>query len=596
MAKRPSPHTGSWLLAEEFLERGDPAFVDELRRINDADRLGAFAAKWLADSRPASRKLLLQYLELPFNAFRHEALIKRLYKLAEKQADDLVMARFLVGTDRSIQRVRRVDHHYDSVTREYWTAERLGIPRGTMLPRDPRTKKHQNPKTGEWQFERSTEKQSRLQLFSVHTRHYLRRRTWRYFRLLGKTDPRRYILAIVEALLLYQDEDLKDGIALLDRWGLMHVLFHHSPVLVARAHGWGIAEGQSLANLSPAPIFESHWQASSQPIIELLLRSRSRPVRQWAIAMLKRHFPVALASQPLVVLLSLVSHEDVELATLGMEALRQSPLLGTLSVDTWLSLIDSANPESLSILCELMEQHLAPSSVRFEDCLRLASSRAVPTARLGFQWLMRRGNFSLQDCQRLLGLFDAECPLIRRELIGWVRNVLAGSEHFSTDWILEMLDSSFLDVRDEGWKWFASESRANHQIRLWQKLLETPYDDIKVQLLEVLEDQSKVVPPGVIDRSQLSPELVRFLWASVLLNIHRGNRQKPQVVQQVVRRIQRYPDDASELLPILAIALRSLRGPEWRSGLTGIIQILESQPHLHPLVASHFPEMQVTPV
>ena len=47
-----------------------------------------FAARWLADKRPAARRMLIEYLSLPLNAFRHEALIKRLFKGAEKAGDD----------------------------------------------------------------------------------------------------------------------------------------------------------------------------------------------------------------------------------------------------------------------------------------------------------------------------------------------------------------------------------------------------------------------------------------------------------------------------------------------------------------------------
>ena len=108
------PAHNSWTLVEELLERGDPAFVDELRKVADADRLGAFAAKWYADRRPASRHLLFEYLDRPLNAFRHEALVKRLFKLAEKAADDEVMARFLVLFDRSVRRVRRKKSHFES--------------------------------------------------------------------------------------------------------------------------------------------------------------------------------------------------------------------------------------------------------------------------------------------------------------------------------------------------------------------------------------------------------------------------------------------------------------------------------------------------
>ena len=60
-----SEGSGDWLLVQELFERGDPSFVDELRKIDDADALGAFAPRWLADKRPEARRLLLDYLDRP---------------------------------------------------------------------------------------------------------------------------------------------------------------------------------------------------------------------------------------------------------------------------------------------------------------------------------------------------------------------------------------------------------------------------------------------------------------------------------------------------------------------------------------------------
>ena len=56
---------GSWALAEELYARGDGEFVGELRRVHDAERLGTFAARWLADTRPVARRFLTEYLSLP---------------------------------------------------------------------------------------------------------------------------------------------------------------------------------------------------------------------------------------------------------------------------------------------------------------------------------------------------------------------------------------------------------------------------------------------------------------------------------------------------------------------------------------------------
>src|SRR5947208_12999466 len=91
----------------ELLERDDPAFLDALRSVDDADALADFAGPWYDDRRPGSRRLLLEYLDRPLNAYRHEGLVKRLFKHAETAGDDQAMGRFLVLFDRSIRRVIR---------------------------------------------------------------------------------------------------------------------------------------------------------------------------------------------------------------------------------------------------------------------------------------------------------------------------------------------------------------------------------------------------------------------------------------------------------------------------------------------------------
>src|SRR5690242_21250031 len=98
---------GSMALAEELYARGDAAFVAELRRVHDAERFGKLAARWLSDPRSAARQLLIDYLSLPLNTYRHEALVKRLFKGAEKAGDDQLMGLFLVAFDRCIRRSRR---------------------------------------------------------------------------------------------------------------------------------------------------------------------------------------------------------------------------------------------------------------------------------------------------------------------------------------------------------------------------------------------------------------------------------------------------------------------------------------------------------
>lgn len=592
MAKQHDPTDGSWLAAEELLERGDPAFVDELRRIREAERLADFAWRWFTDRRPASRQLMLQYLAHPLNAFRHEPLVKRLFKLAEKAGDDVLMAHFLVAFDRSVRRVVRKRVHYDWSTRQVWTDEALAVPPGTVMPRDAKVFRFRNPRTGGRIAAPTPSKHDALRLFSVHTRNYLRRRARRYFRKLGETHPARYLPAMVEALQQYTDDDTPDGLALLDNWGLIHVLFHHSPALVARASGWSVAEGHRLDELAAAPAFEPLWRKSAESVVELLRTARCRVVRQWTIQMLRRHHPDAITRLPLRELLAMLVAEDPELSQLAAEALARSPELSSLRVKDWLKLVESANPQTLDLLCDLMTQRLKPEMLDLEQTVQLACSRPLPVARLGLLWLRAKKPATAEDCRLLLSLAEAEAAPLRPELIRWARSVLAASPHFEAAWVLELLDSRHEDVRREAWTWFLEDERTSREPMLWQRLLESPYDDIRLRLAVLLEEQASRGETAV-DRSQLDAELTRFLWATVLLNVHRGSRVKPRVVGQMLLRLERRPQEAPQILPILAVALRSVRRPEWRAGLAAVVQLVERRPELEQLVEVLFPELKL---
>jgi hypothetical protein len=690
----------SWLLLEELLERGDPAFVTELRKVHDAERLGDFANRWLADSRPWARQLLFDYLDLPLNAFRHEALVKRLFKLAEKAEDDALMARFLVAFDRSVRReksnrskylrgafatrpeaeawMRQVNeagaeyvnlHELEGrfqaqagwwAKRSRWTrarpwenqyvdsreeAEALvarwkkegagsthihdhggqyqvsAVLRGefirsrpaSTMPRE-KSFTYRDPRTGEqvqfsdlrtrfrlksWPEDfavlpaRLRTKLERLRLFSIHTRNYLRRRTWRYFRRLGKQQPQRYVPALVESLKLYTDVDTADGLELLDNWGLVHALFHHSSTLVAKVTGWTVAPDRSLAELAPAPMYEELWLAAPLSLLELLRHARCRPVRQWVIHLIRRDPAAVLKHLALDELLNLLTHADIEVVTLAGETLERAPGLDLVPLERWLALLDTPNLTALDIICALMVKHVRPEQVSIDAVVRLASSRPVPVARLGAGWLRAKSPQSEEDCRALLGLAEAQSEPIRGEIVYLARRLLSAAPHFQPDWVLEFLDSRHEDVRTEGWAWLQEEPRARDQVEFWRRLLESPYDDVRLKLVADLEQRVAKTGRALTDFVALDPALVRFLWASVLLNIHRGHRHKPPVVAQIVRRLDQRPDDAKDLLPILSVALRSLRGPEWRAGLAGVVQAVERRPELEPQVRTLFPELRI---
>jgi hypothetical protein len=605
---------GSWTLAEELFARGDGAFVAELRRVHDAERLGKFAARWLAEPRPAARRLLFEYLELPLSAYRHEALVKRLFKGAEKAGDDELMGMFLVAFDRSIRRARK------TITRSKWARlstqaeaearlrewEKEGYSLGNAYPSGSdqtyfafASKREEivmaasnampRPPERDWKknellpdaFRQRLEK--RFVLFSLPTRRYLRRRAWRYFRKLGKTDGERYRAAALGYLVRYTDSDVDSDIHLLDNWGLVHTLFFDCPALVRPAKGWAFAPGKTVADLMPAPRFPTVWNSAPEALFHLLCRGNCRTVRQAAAWLLRTHQANWLAQQPVATLLALTDHADPEVAALGFDLLERHADLASVSVETWLARLGGADLEKLERLSSLLVRRLDPGRVALGDAVQLALNRSRPVAKLGLTLLQGRPSSGIEDVALLLPLVQAECAALRPELASWLRERLASFGPVRPEWLLEFLDSKHADIRALGWTWLRG-TPLQDEPALWHKLLESPYDDVKGALIAELTRRS----------AGADFDTVRFLWASVLLNIHRGGRHKPGVVTQVVARLTEHPDESERLLPLLAIAVRSLRGPEFRAGLTGVVRLLERNADLRPAVAKQFPELAVS--
>ncbi|HJZ59769.1 MAG TPA: hypothetical protein VKE74_32810, partial [Gemmataceae bacterium] len=263
--------------------------------------------------------------------------------------------------------------------------------------------------------------------------------------------------------------------------------------------------------------------------------------------------------------------------------------LEKIPVERWLKLTDAARPEMLDRLCELITRLVKPEQVTFADAVRLAMARPVPLARLGQRLLTPKRPKTEDEIRAVFNLREAEAEPLRAALVKWACTVLSEQPGFQPAWVLEFLDNRHADVREEGWVWLQTDARAREDVGVWQKLLESPYDDVRIRLVGMLEDRSQ--ERGGLEK--FSPALVRFLWASVLLNIHRGGRAKPFVVRQIIDRLAKNPGEASELLPIVAVALRSTRGPEFRAGLAGLAGFVTKYPQHRSIIERGFPEMRL---
>jgi hypothetical protein len=193
----------------------------------------------------------------------------------------------------------------------------------------------------------------------------------------------------------------------------------------------------------------------------------------------------------------------------------------------------------------------------------------------------------------LLSLTEADCEALRSEIVRVVRERLSATSHFESSWVLEFLDSRHADVRVEGTEWFRAEPRARDEVNLWQGLLESPHDDVRFFLIAELEARARGRDVEHLASLETGGEGLRLLWASVLLNVHRGSRAKPKAVRQVVRWIERRPEHTGLLLPLLAAAMRSARGPERRAGLAAVAELVARRPEALSQVCATIPELKL---
>ncbi len=585
--------TTQWTTVRDLFLKGAEASVEALRAIPDADELAKFAVTWYADPSPDARRLLHRYLAEPLNAFRHEPLVKRLFKLAEAARDDATMAHFLVALDRSVRTTVKTKKKYTYENRRGWgrevTVTEEQVVRmvfGTMPKHEWIVQQLMNPQAHAHYVQQQIDP-AKNRLFSGRTRNYLRRRAWRYFRRMGRLQPEKYVAAISVALNLYTDDDTGDGLALLANWGLVHALFHYSPALVAKPTGWILAPGKTLGNLTVEPYFNKVWQRQPDAVLALITGAKCRTVRQWAMRWLERESPATLDAIPLETLLGWLSSPDSDLAEFAANRLRNKPGLDAIPVERWISIVESASADALAVVCELVAKNVSGDKLSLFEAVRLAKMRATPVAKLGLGWLAGKVPATAAQMEAALSVREAEAEPIRPDICRWAMAALSAVTNFRPEWATEFLDSRHEDVREVGLEWIAADERVKENPTVWQRMLESPYDNIRLPMVDRLKELTEAGKAEDV----FDPAAVRLLWATVLLNIHRGGRQKHAVVKMIADRLMRLPEESQHLLPILAVAVRSSRGTEFRTGLTAVVQLLGTKAELNEPITKAFPEL-----
>lgn len=550
---------GDWvssLIVAELYDSGDASFLDLIRQPNvDFKPLLGVLERWKKDSRPWARALKFDFLLGSKSPWENRVVFKRLFKQAWVDRDHELMGAFMVVLDRSIRRKRSKRYRFSPGVIE--ATEVLKVAPGS---------------TGKG--------------FSTATRHYLRRRACRYFRRLGHADPAAYLAAIAGALVRYTDDDMRAGENLLDNWGLMHACFGKSVVLTFNARHTNLSGAGRLADLQAAPMFERHWATpdGAAKLFDVLLAAQSRPVRVWSIQLLRRLHAAMLPTIDGATLLKLLDHVDPDVAAFAADLLSNAQTVSAFPMPTWMQLLATRNPAVVATITQAFRKHVNFERVTIEQAVELATRAAAPVAALGLELLQSR-TLSPSQVHQLAGLSAAQCEALGRQIGAFAVSRLNVPRVYQLDEVIAFFDSGRKSVRQGAFDGLGEQSPAASDPALWVRLLESPYDDVRIELVTRLKKRATL---GGASATSLAS-----LWQNVLLNIHRGGRAKLSSLRQISDQILRDPQSAKILLPVLTIAIRSVRPPEARHGLAAIVQAVEQVPSLADVVKRQFPELQL---
>lgn len=444
---------------EEFrplYERGDLQFIERLRHCTNASALAGFAATWFDDHRPEARQLLVSYLRGPLQTPGHRPLLKRLFKLAERADDAEIMGLFLVSLDRAICRKR----------------------------------------PGE-------------DVFSMHTRSYLRRRTWRYFRRLGKADPRRYVTTVRRALVCYREVDVEGREKFLRNWGLLHILFHRSPDLKANASRWVWTAATEWHAPRPAPAFREAWKADGRPLLELVRDAPSRLVADWAIRMTRQHHGALLREVATATLLGWLGHPAHEVMKCAIDLLKERDL-SSLTVSYWTDLLSRVTDlVSLEKLGTFLREWLSPERVGWQEAFWFLRDARPPVAQLGF-WLVR-GHWAVGvlDLRDLLALTDSVSAEIRRTWLRWLEHIWKGAAGLEPRMFLRLFESPHSEVRKAVCQWFGQELARRADGSVWEQLMQSPQDDVRGWVADLLSRQEHASRRKYLSINQFAASFLR---------------------------------------------------------------------------------------
>lgn len=579
--------SSSRIMLEELFAARDDRFLDHFRKIRSAKYLAAFVNRWVKDSNDWSREQIKTYLLGNLNLPGHEVVVRRIFKHFEAANDHNMLGVLMVAFDRTVRRSICTTHHYDWKLRKSWRTQRIfAVPNKTHQDEFNRTQEYQyRGQQRSYPLPDRRNKSSNM-LFSHRTRNYFRRAAWRHFRFLSYRDPKVYIQEICKALSHYVDGDFEEGLNIIDNWSLMHACyFKHDAIKFGAVHTH-LVDGHSLSELTAKPYQPELWSSpeAATSLLNLLTSASSTLVRIWSMELLQDKHGDRLENLDLKIVVQLINSPDALIQEFAARAFENHSALPTITVEQWLELLDTADPAVAPVIADAMRKHVTEQRLENSQLIKLCCAKPHAVSSLGFELLQQRDNRQLVPASDLTGLADCDCTTMAGEITPWALDRIAARGPYSADLVIPFFDVLMRPTRVAATAWLKGSSSAYQDPKLWVQLVESPFDDVRIQLVEMLAFRQR--RPD-LEQGEMTP-----VWVSVILGVHRGSRTKPKAIAQLADEISRKPGSADDLLPVIGVALRSIRGPEMRYALAALARLSQDSPELRTKVESHFREVE----
>ena len=211
----------------------------------------------------------------------------------------------------------------------------------------------------------------------------------------------------------------------------------------------------------------------------------------WALKMLRRHFPERLSRVETPELLRWLVAENAVLNDLAIELLQSRGGLERSRPRSGSSSSRPHGPISWTASAEMILRSVKTGAGVVHRC-GAAGDAAADSARAARAGVPRAAR-SRQRRTRSARSSGSARRRRNRSAPTWCGGRGACSRSgrtFSPLWVLEFLDSRHEDVREIGWEWLQGDARAREDTAVWQRLLESPYDNIRLRMIAMLEERA----------------------------------------------------------------------------------------------------------